>query len=235
MSLTSYHSSILDINHQKRYYNYFYQLGNIDECIKILQNLVKGKIPDETVDTLISKTKQSFKTVVKNHTKGREFDGIIKYLTEKTGSNIHDNGTIEATSNSIQEELYRVVDHQCDAAYCSKDDGGAILCFDFKNRRINLTSYSMLSWGNSYGTWQLKNWVIEVSDDGKKWIEIDRHENDETLKKNYFTATFNIKNPSNEFKRFLRLRQTGNGWDPSGNHNVVGFNKIEFYGTLQEP
>lgn len=79
-----------------------------------------------------------------NHTEGRDFDGIIKYLTEKTGGNIPDNGTIEDSSNSIKGELNRVVDHQKTSAYCSKDDG-AILCFDFKSRRINLTSYSMLS------------------------------------------------------------------------------------------
>lgn len=30
---------------------------------------------------------------------GRELNGIISYLNKKTGSNIHDNGTIEVTSN----------------------------------------------------------------------------------------------------------------------------------------
>lgn len=32
---------------------------------------------------------------------GHEFEGIFKYLTDKTAGNIHDNGTIEFTSNSI--------------------------------------------------------------------------------------------------------------------------------------
>ena len=53
-----------------------------------------------------SKTKQSsqklnekIKTFV--HNENQEFDGIINYLTNKTGGNIHDNGTVEVTNNSI--------------------------------------------------------------------------------------------------------------------------------------
>ena len=34
-------------------------------------------------------------------TENNEFNGIIKYLTGKTGGNIHDNGTINVSSNSI--------------------------------------------------------------------------------------------------------------------------------------
>jgi hypothetical protein len=55
------------------------------------------------------------------------------------------------------------------------------LCYDFKDRRIIPSHYSIRT---NYGpaNWQhLQNWVVEVSDRGEKWSEIDGRENNSEL------------------------------------------------------
>ena len=167
----------------------------------------------------------------------QEFRGIMRYLTEKSNGNIHDNGTINITSNSIYGYGYEPrnsVDYEKTNYYESKDDGDAFICFDFKDRLIQLQSYSIKTCDNEPNTFHLKNWVIEISKDGNNWTEIDRHENDSTMNKRFTTCTFNIEK-SSDFARFIKLRQTGNSWYQYNNHNKFLFNYIEFYGKIKEP
>lgn len=72
------------------------------------------------------------------------------FLTKKkTGGNLHDNGTIEITSNSIISDPYyhpkNLVDYQQTTAYKSSKNTESIVCFDFKDQKIQPTSYSIRS------------------------------------------------------------------------------------------
>ena len=40
------------------------------------------------------------------HTEGHEFNGIMQHLTDEAGGNIHHNGTVNITSNSISGSSY---------------------------------------------------------------------------------------------------------------------------------
>lgn len=86
------------------------------------------------------------------------------------------------------------------------------------------------NWSNNF----LKNWVIEVSNDGKHWIEIDKKENESSLKGSRKINTFTIKQKITDFYRCIRLRQTGNSWydNPSGYY--IGIYMIEFFGFVRE-
>ena len=171
------------------------------------------------------------------YSKDSPFEGILRYLTKKTGSNIHDNGTIEITSNSINGSYHpkRLVDYESTSDYDSLDDGGAYVCFDFKDKQIQLTDYTMKSNGDNPNGRHLKNWNIEVSNDGKEWKTIDEHKDDPTLNGSNIVGSFQIQKPDNEFHSFVRLHQTGNSWWSSNNHNRFFFYFIEFYGKLKEP
>ena len=70
-----------------------------------------------------------------------EFNGIIKYLTDKTGGNIHDNGTIEVTSNSIEGSNHpkNLLD-TCNYYGPEIKEANFWVCFDFKNMEIEITS-----------------------------------------------------------------------------------------------
>ena len=107
------------------------------------------------------------------------------------------------------------------------------ICFDFKDKSIELTSYAIQSRGDPPNNVHLRNWVIEISNDGNKWTEIDRHQDDSTLNGSSIKKIFHIKNENKYFSRFIRLPQTGNSWYDSRNHNIIGFPFIEFYGKLE--
>lgn len=125
--------------------------------------------------------------------KGLEFEGIMKYLMTKTGGNIHENGTIEITSNSIGDgyDLKDIINYQNKNIYGSKNEENASICFDFKNRLIQLSSYSIKS--QNSGSGNLRNWVIEVSNDKQSWKEVDSHSNDSSLNGSNIVAIFDIK------------------------------------------
>lgn len=168
--------------------------------------------------------------------KGKEFDGIIHHLINNSSENIFDNGTIGITSNSILDpKKYHpknLIDLGKNNGYASKDDGNAFVCFDFKDKKINLTSYSIHSNSSGENYHHLKNWVIEVSNDETNWIEIDRNENCTKLNGPNIIANFEVRK-ENEFFRFIRIRQTGNSWAFWGNHNNLFFYSIEFFGNLK--
>lgn len=168
--------------------------------------------------------------------KGDELNGIMKYLEKKTNGNINDNKTIKITSNSIHNSSRHpknLVDFSSSNVYQSKDDGDAIICFDFKSMFVQLSSYSILSCNSNDNGAHLKNWVIEVSNDGKLWTEVDRNENSAVLRGPYKCVNFNVLQQTKDFFRFIRLRQTGESWWYMGEHNYLTLCSIDFYGKLK--
>lgn len=175
----------------------------------------------------------SEKIIKLKHKEGKDFHGIMRYLTEQTGGNIHDNGTIEITSNSVynnDNSPRNLVDYQNDNYYESEGNKNAEICFDFKNNQIQLDSYSIKSHYSGPNNGHLKSWVIEMSNDGQNWSIVDEHLNDTILNSSSITASFSTKKLKN-FYRFIRLRQTGPNWN--GNY-LTYFRFIEFYGKLKQ-
>ena len=83
-----------------------------------------------------------------HHCKNKEFHGIMNYLYEKTGSNIHENGTINITSNSICNENYHpkiVLIIKLMLFIALKIEVILMFCFDFKDFLIHLDCYSIKS------------------------------------------------------------------------------------------
>lgn len=161
----------------------------------------------------------------------------MHYLTQKTGGNIHNNGTIEITSNSIGCFHPKfVVDYQNNNYYHSNDIKDGCVCFDFKERRIQLSNYSIKSAGNRQNDNNLRNWSIEVSNDGQNWEEVDRHSEDSTLNGEELKSIFNVTKEQTSSYRFIRLHQTGYSWNgyPQENSYFLSIYSIEFFGKLEE-
>ncbi|KAK8833659.1 hypothetical protein M9Y10_030419 [Tritrichomonas musculus] len=152
----------------------------------------------------------------------------MRYLTEETHGNIHDNGTIEITSNSVYDStknpknLVNYKDTSCSCEHCSKerDEQEHAIVFDFKDKLIQLESYTIKSRFSNDG-----------SSDG--WIIVDRRDNDATLNGPNIIHTFEHYQKKAGFYRYVRLRQTGDSWY-SYDHKTIGFPLIEFYGKLKE-
>lgn len=231
---------------------------NIEIWRRICQRLISAKEETDTEEKKQMKLrynnngndKYEGKIIHKEHQSGNEFNGLLRYLSENSNGNIHDNGTVNITSNSIYDNNNichpkNLVDYQnikSNYYYSKYDISDGYVCFDFKERRIQLSSYSIKTYLDGQNGRHLKNWVIEVSNDNTKWNTIDEHQNDSTLNGSRITATFNINKNSNnnnnnndkqsQFYRFIRLRQSGHNWQ---NDYHMLFYCIEFYGKLIEP
>jgi hypothetical protein len=96
--------------------------------------------------------------------------------------------------------------------------------------RIKPTHYSIRSRcdrGADYN--QLKSWVVETSEDGTKWDEIDRRENTNDLNAQNVTRTFEVnKSDRCRYMRILFINKCH-----GGNYHI-GFSSFEVFGTLIE-
>ena len=160
-----------------------------------------------------------------------EFNGIFKYLTTKTGGNIHDNGIIEITSNSINPPYHPKNLLNQTSFYIIKDSiKDAWVCFDFKKMKIEISNYSLKSFFSSQDKSHIKSWVLEVSNDGENWDKIDEQTNYQGLNGANITKTFEVSKKT--FSRYCRIRLTDEYYGyPSCR---LALNAIEFYGQIIE-
>ena len=189
---------------------------------------------DKKSDNLKDRYKdKSIKTFL--HDTNNEFNGIFNYLTSKTGGNIHDNGTIEVTSNSIQYDASYHPKHLTCLSQNNYFVNGSFsdevwVCFDFKNMEIEITSYAIKSIQREKGCAHIKNWSIEISNDGEKWEKIDEHSNYAELNGPDIVKAFDVS--PRIFARYCRFVHNN---DYYGNLDYnLGLNSIEFYGKLKE-
>ena len=224
-----------------------FSMENMNDSIwkSIIARLLPEKYRSEKVDKNRYKNRNSIdlnrviqyhsNISVFDHKEGNDFNGILRHLTKETKGNIHDNGTIEITSNSIAFDNYHpknLVDYDRDNYYFSKDVSNSFVCFDFKEKSVKISSYSIKSHSDGKNFGHLKNWAIEVSDNGKTWKVIDKRDSCSLLNESNKVVNFPIEKGDDEFHRFVRIRSTGNSWYQYGNHNQFYFSLIEFYGQI---
>lgn len=164
------------------------------------------------------------------------FDGTMQHLSKETGKNIHDEGIVDVSCDSVEGSYYpkNLVDYDKDNLFYS-DQKVATIVFDFKDKLITPTAYKLRSSSKQPNHSHLRNWVIEVSQDGNTYYEIDRRDDDSTMNGPNVYATFVVKQKKNDFYRFVRLRQTGVSWSSSSYKNKIGFLNIDFYGKMKVP
>ena len=163
-----------------------------------------------------------------------KLDGVIAYLTREFGGNVHDKGIVNVTASNVRRDHPKeAVDLGTSTLFESKNWPNSWICYDFKERRVIPTSYSVRSshWGHNLE--ELRSWVIEVSNDGtaNSWTEIDRRRRNEDLNDELVTANFKIARVPSEGFRFFRLRQTGKNHHST---NTLTLNSLEIFGTLFE-
>ena len=157
------------------------------------------------------------------------FDGIFAELYRECGcKNIFDEGLVSVTGNGFDvEHSARCSTHATWNAFQSVNAPDQSICYDFKERRISTSSYSILTHATSRNGRHLKSWVIEVSSDGMTWTEIDRQDDNDVLNEAVAKANFKVK--TRVQCRMLRLRQIGK--NHAGNDQLV-FYAMEIFGTL---
>ena len=167
------------------------------------------------------------------------FEGVIHYLTEKSGGNVSDKGTVNVTSSSNYSGYVprNAVDLDNTQNYFqASNDPRDWLRYDFIENKVIPTHYSIRTRHDCDGN-HPRSWVIEGSNTGgesdSEWTILDSHQNDSTLRGPSFSYTFDITNKetSNEGYRYLRIRQTG--YNSTSNH-YTAISALEYFGSLIE-
>jgi hypothetical protein len=167
----------------------------------------------------------------------KPLEGIISYLTRQHGGNVHDKGIVTITAKSVWADdkdsrwtLRNLADVTYDSWFSSKNEPNQWVCWDFKERCIRPTHYTVAT----YRLYNLKSWVIDGSLTGVDWTEIDRRTISEGLDSRW-TASFPVSKSLE--CRFIRLTQTDKNHSPDGSTtylNILALHTFEIFGTLLE-
>jgi hypothetical protein len=157
------------------------------------------------------------------------FSGLIDHLTSICGGNVHERGVVEITCSSTgRNNCWQVANFDWNDYWHSSNSANSWIQFDFKNRDVSLTHYTLKSDGHNGH--HLLQWRLAGSRDGTTWESIDVRKTQE-LNGNYITKTFSCSVPSDgsRFYRYIRLTQTGKN---SSGHDRLMLGNIEFFGTM---
>jgi hypothetical protein len=163
---------------------------------------------------------------------GAPLDGIIAFVSKKCGGNVHEKGVVEVIGkahNAIPNNAAKkVADLQANTNFYSVDEPNQFICYDFRKLRVRPTHYTIRSACDGYVNYSnLKSWVIEVSDDGRNWTEIDRRMNNSDLNDRNVIQTYQVqKSVECRFFRLRQIEKNHRGYD----HIVIA--SFEVFGTL---
>jgi hypothetical protein len=159
------------------------------------------------------------------------FEGILSHLSREGGGNVHTNGILSiTTSGNGYNSCHQVVDHDWTEYWFSNDAPNSWIQFDFKNRRISPTHYTIKS--DNHGAYHLLKWSLDCSHDGTSWVNLDRRETND-LNGNHVVKSYNCGSleSSSPFFRFIRLTQTGKN---SSGRNHLQLANLEVFGKVKE-
>lgn len=208
-----------------------YIWNSINERIANSKIISEDNNNDNDVKAVVSR--QENREISKPHSEGNEFNGIINYLTQETKSNIHENGTINVSTNSMSRSNHpkNLLNYNFNESCCYQSHGGcenAWVKFDFKTNLVKINYYSIKSCEYGRNGCHLKSWVLETSEDGINWEIVDERSNNPTLNAKGRVGSFKLPHQT-DYVRYVRIRQTGEPWG-GGN---LWFRAIEFYGFIE--
>lgn len=170
-----------------------------------------------------------------------QFKGIIFHLGNGNPKSVIENGAVDITSSPILSNnsghaASHVVDFDNDSkSFLSDFKENSWLTYDFKNRKVRPSSYSIKShhWGGK-GNYHPKSWCIEGSNDNEHWKTLDSCTDEKCLDGKNLSKNFPVKNnlDVNEYYRYLRIRQTDVN---TRNDHLLGFSSLEYFGSILEP
>lgn len=171
------------------------------------------------------KSQESENVVVKKYVEGHELEGLIDYLNKKCDGNAHLKGLIFISSNGDKNNhCYDLIDRQFTKNFYPKDSPDSFVMFDFKEKKISVTHYSIGHRLNSLN--KLLNWELLGSNDGKNWNVLDeRHIKPWNGTNN--VSTYSTDN--HDFYRFVKLKLKG---ESSSNKYCMILASVEFFGKL---
>ena len=162
-----------------------------------------------------------------------EFKGIINHLRQASNNQIDNEVSITASSIYSSSECFQphnVALFENQGYYFqSQNVAGGWLCFDFKERRVAATAYTVRSYQGGVNYHHPKSWVIEGSNDNSLWATLDKQDDCPHLNGYNYAHTFIMNQQNTNEYKYIRMRLTGPNWN---GHNYLMVDSFEIYGTL---
>ena len=131
--------------------------------------------------------------------------------------------TVYASGMLSGRDPSTVIEENPKVHWFTESDGCPWLLIDFGDIYVQPTDYAIWSHG---GCSTLRSWCFQGSNDRINWVVLSDHNNDNTIKEPFSTATWPVN--TNRFFRFFRVIQTGNNWS---DNNWMYMRKIEIWGV----
>lgn len=192
------------------------QIDSLQEQVKALQ---------EQVNQLVACNKRIQCT----------YGGIFQHLHNNSQTHVYDEVDITSSDgeNTTLTNILLIDDNN--SSYClilHKDENKLYpwICFDFKDRQIHLTNYTIRSnFSEANHGAHPKSWVFEGSHDKKEWSVLDERKDCPNLNGKSAIHTFTLAKHTRQDYRYVRMRITDKNW--FGNY-TLSFAYIELYGAL---
>ena len=158
------------------------------------------------------------------------FDGIFNYMYNKLGNiNPCQKNMIKIIpSDTICNNFENLIIQNWKQHWFSFFGPNPFIKFDFINRKIQLSAYTLRTYSGEKDYGHLKSWSILGSNDDENYEIIDEETNNQDLNGNSAFKTFICSNSNKSF-RFIKLLMTGN--NHAGSDFLV-LRTIEFFGTV---
>lgn len=164
-----------------------------------------------------------------------QFEGIISHLSKECGGNVHDKKVVEITASSIYKDEYLAKNvsyfNDNNHLFFSDNKENSWLLYDFKNRKVRPTGYTIRSRPRNKESSHPRSWIVEGSNDKVRWKTLDSQKDVDCLCGENLSCTFKIQEnlKSDEFFQYLRIRQTGKN---SRGNDYFGFEALEYFGSI---
>jgi hypothetical protein len=168
-------------------------------------------------------------------------DGVLHWIGtgegERAYANPHgaDGGVVAALSSiggGTNGDPLRFVQHVHDGNYnCTDNTPNSWMSVDLGATRRLAVDHYCLRHDRVNGSYMLRNWRLEGSNDNTAWVVLKTHTNDQALAgAGFSTAAWPVAPPTAGGFRHFRIIQFGNNSHNSSNNLLCG--GIELYGTL---
>ncbi|KAK8871446.1 hypothetical protein M9Y10_007175 [Tritrichomonas musculus] len=165
------------------------------------------------------------------YTGNNEFRGIFSHLTSQ--GQIGDLVGITSSSVVNSSACYQpgnVLRYgDTNNYFHSNQMTGNWICFDFKDRRVIPTHYTLKSVNWGVNSNHPRSWVVEGRTEGGEFETIDEESDCAFLNGVSLVHTFALSRPSSKEFKYIRVRLTGPDW---ANANYLIFDSFEIYGRL---
>ena len=150
------------------------------------------------------------------------FSGIFDGLSKKLGRNLADSSDVDVTASSNNGNLPKNVLKNDGSRWFSQNLPNSWIQFDFKERKVSITSYSMND------RYKVKSWKVEGSTDGSTFEIID-NKVDSTDFQNGGEKNFPVQS-NNKYYRYIRITSTSKNWYDCDYFQLF---RVEFFGFVQ--